>query len=140
MKRFCLSLICCFTLISTSFSQSREEKAKLKYEAEMERKQEEYIGDFLETIQVDDFQKEIISQTMKSYFEEFKKINMLQVRDVQRQELIENLDNAHFKDLRAMVSEETMSKVMDALKGKWKQETNREKKKRLKKEKKKNKN
>ncbi len=140
MKRFFLSLICCFTLISTSFSQSREEKAKLKYEAEMERKQDEYISDFLATIEVDDFQKEIITQTMKSYFEEFKKINMLQVRDVQRQELIQNLDNTHFKDLKAMVSEDTMSKVMDALKGKWKKETNREKKKRLKKEKKKDKN
>ncbi len=140
MKRLCLSLICCFTLVSTTFSQSREEKAKLKYEAEMDRKQDEYISDFLATIEVDDFQKEIITQTMKSYFEEFKKINMLQVRDVQRQELIQNLDNTHFKDLKAMVSEDTMSKVMDALKGKWKKETNREKKKRLKKEKKKNKN
>ncbi len=140
MKRLCLSLICCFTLVSTTFSQSREEKAKLKYEAEMDRKQDEYISDFLATIEVDDFQKEIITQTMKSYFEEFKKINMLQVRDVQRQELIQNLDNTHFKDLKAMVSEDTMSKVMDALKCKWKKETNREKKKRLKKEKKKNKN
>ena len=112
----------------------------IKYEAEMDRKQDEYISDFLATLSVDDFQKEIISQTMKTYFEEFKKINMLQVRDVQRQELIENLDNSHLKDLRAMVSEDTMSKIMDALKGKWKQETNREKKKRLKKEKKNKKN
>lgn len=140
MKTFCLTLICCFTLVSTSYSQSREAKAKKKYEAEMDRKQDEYISDFLATIEVDDFQKEIITQTMKSYFEEFKNINMLQVRDVQRQELIQNLDNTHFKDLKAMVSEDTMSKVMDALKGKWKKETNREKKKRLKKEKKKNKN
>ena len=126
--------------MSTSFSQTREEKAMEKYEAEMGRKQEQYISDFLATIEVDDFQKEIISQTMKSYFEEFKKINMLQVRDVQRQELVENLDNTHFKDLKAMVSEDTMSKIMDAVKGKWKQETNREKKKRLKKEKKNKKN
>ena len=126
--------------MSTSFSQTREEKAMEKYEAEMGRKQEQYISDFLATIEVDDFQKEIITQTMKSYFEEFKKINMLQVRDVQRQELVENLDNTHFKDLKAMVSEDTMSKIMDAVKGKWKQETNREKKKRLKKEKKNKKN
>ena len=140
MKKIFLSLICCFTLMSTSFSQTREEKAMEKYEAEMGRKQEQYISDFLATIEVDDFQKEIISQTMKSYFEEFKKINMLQVRDVQRQELVENLDNTHFKDLKAMVSEDTMSKIMDAVKGKWKQETNREKKKRLKKEKKNKKN
>lgn len=117
-------------------SQSREEKAMLKYEAEMKLKQEEYISDFLATIKVDDFQKEIITQTMKSYFEEFKKINMMQVRDLQRQEIIANLDDAHFKDLRAMVSEDTMSKIMDAVKGKWKKETNRERKKRLKKEKK----
>ena len=140
MKKICLSLICCFTLMSTSFSQTREEKAMEKYEAEMGRKQEQYISDFLATIEVDDFQKEIITQTMKSYFEEFKKINMLQVRDVQRQELVENLDNTHFKDLKAMVSEDTMSKIMDAVKGKWKQETSREKKKRLKKEKKNKKN
>lgn len=140
MKTIYLSLIVCFTIINTSFSQTREEKAMIKYEAEMDRKQDEYISDFLATLSVDDFQKEIISQTMKTYFEEFKKINMLQVRDVQRQELIENLDNSHLKDLRAMVSEDTMSKIMDALKGKWKQETNREKKKRLKKEKKNKKN
>ncbi|MBO6606584.1 hypothetical protein [Psychroserpens sp.] len=140
MKTFYLSLICCFTLVSSTYSQAREEKAKKKYEAEMDRKQDEYISDFLATIEVDDFQKEIITQSMKSYFEEFKNINMLQVRDVQRQELIQNLDNTHFVDLKAMVSEDTMSKIMDALKGKWKKETNREKKKRLKKEKKKNKN
>ncbi|SDS46283.1 hypothetical protein SAMN04515667_2234 [Formosa sp. Hel1_31_208] len=130
MKTFNLTVLLCFTLMSTAFSQSREEKAKLKYEAQMEEKKEEYISDFLATLNIDDFQKEIIAQTMESYFEEFKKINMLGLRELERQELINKLDDSHFKDVKTMVSEDDMSSIMDAVKGKWKKNSKKKKKKR----------
>ena len=138
MKTFNLTVLLCFTLMSTAFSQSREEKAKLKYEAQMEEKKEEYISDFLATLTIDDFQKEIIAQTMESYFEEFKKINLLGLRELERQELINKLDDSHFKDVKAMVSEDNMSRIMDAVKGKWKKNSKKEKNKKKRKEKNKN--
>ena len=135
MKTLLISIFCSVLFISNGFSQAAEEKQRLKYEAEMEQKKKEYISDFVGTLKVDDFQKEIIKQQMESYFEEFKKINLLGLKKFKHKTYIENLDDTHFTDLKAMITEEQMSKIMDALKGKW----NRNEEKKKKKKKRKNK-
>lgn len=126
--------------MSNGFSQAKAEKDKLKYEAEMEKKKKEYISEFVGTLKVDDFQKEIIKQQMESYFTELQKINMIAgLRDFERKTYVQNLDDSHFRDLKAMITEEQMSKIMDALKGKWDRSEEKKKKKKEKKRKKKNK-
>lgn len=139
MKTLFISIFCSVLFISNGFSQDKEEKARLKYEAEMEQKKREYINDFVGTLKVDDFQKEIIKQQMESYFEEFQKINLLGLREFERKTYVQNLDDTHFKDLKAMITEEQMSKIMDALKGKWDHGEEKKKKKKDRKRKKKNK-
>ena len=119
MKTVLISIFCSVLFISNGFSQAAEEKQKLKYEAEMEKKKKEYINDFVGTLKVDDFQKEIIKQQMESYFEEFKKINLLGLREFEHKTYVQNLDDTHFKDLKAMITEDQMAQIMDALKGKW---------------------
>lgn len=134
MKQIYLSIIFCITFSTTAFSQATEEKEKAKYEAEVEKKKQAYINDLVETLNVDDFQEEIIKQTMDSYFEEVQKINMLNMRHYEKKGLIEQLDITHFQDLRVIVSEDTMSKIIDAIKGKW--DSKKEKKEKKKKKKK----
>nr|WP_321245506.1 hypothetical protein [uncultured Psychroserpens sp.] len=139
MKTLLISIFCSVIFISNGFSQAAEEKQKLKYEAEMEKKKKEYINDFVGTLKVDDFQKEIIKQQMESYFEEFKKINLLRLREFEHKALVQKLDDTHFADLKAMITEEQMEKIMDALKGKWNHSEEKKKKKKEKKRKKRNK-
>lgn len=139
MKTLFISIFCSVLFINNGFSQSKEEKDRLKYEAEMEQKKREYINDFVGTLKVDDFQKEIIKQQMESYFVEFQKINMLGLREFERKTYVQNLDDSHFRDLKAMITEEQMSKIMDALKGKWNHSEEKKKKKKDKKRKNKNK-
>ena len=113
-----------------------EEKEKEKYEAKIEEKKKKYINDFIETLKVDEFQQEIIYQKMYSYFDELTKVNKLGLKKYEREKEIERLDKAHFKDVKVMVSEDVMAKIMDAIKGKWDQkEENKKKKKRKKKKK-----
>ena len=139
MKTLFISIFCSVLFISNGFSQAAEEKQRLKYEAEMEQKKKEYINDFVGTLIVDDFQKEIIKQHMESYFEEFKKINLLGLKEFEHKTYVENLDATHFSDLKTMITEEQMSKIMDALKGKWNHNEEKKKKKKKKKREKKNK-
>ncbi|WP_040278514.1 hypothetical protein [Psychroserpens damuponensis] len=139
MKTVLISIFCSVVFISNSFSQAKAEKDRLKYEAEMEMKKKEYINDFVGTLKVDDFQKEIIKQQMETYFVEFQKINMLGLKEFERKTYVQNLDDNHFRDLKAMITEEQMSKIMDALKGKWNHNEEKKKKKKEKKRKRKDK-
>ncbi|MDG5491884.1 hypothetical protein [Psychroserpens sp. SPM9] len=146
MKKLFLSLFILSLFTSLSNAQIRnqrrqvpqnvnQEKEKEKYEEKAEKAKKEYISGFVATLKVDDFQKEIITQSMDSYFEEIKKINMLGLNTFERKEYIEKFDKRHFKDVEQIVSEDIMSKIMDAVKGKWDQkEAKKKKKKRKKKE------
>lgn len=137
MKRLILTLFCLIAITVNSTSQNAtEEKQREKYEAEMKKKKEEFIIDFVATLDVDEFQEVIIKQTMDSYFEETKKIRLLGLRDYETKGRIEQLDQKHFQDLKAIVSDDTMNKIMDAVKGKWdKKKDKRKKKKKRNKEK-----
>lgn len=136
MKTLFISIFCAVIFNTYGYGQAAQEKQRLKYEAEVEEKKQEYIDDFIGTLNVDDFQKEIIKQQMESYFEEFKKINLLQLRKLAHQEQVQKLDDTHFTDLKVMVTEDQMSKIMDAVKGKWNHSEEKKKNKKKKKEKK----
>ncbi|WP_298896087.1 hypothetical protein [uncultured Psychroserpens sp.] len=148
MKKIFLTLMMFSLFVSFSDAQIRnrrqqrqaprvvnEEKEKEKYEAKVEEKKVAYINDLIATLNVDDFQKEIIYQTMYSYFDELTKINKLGLKKFERETEIERLDKIHFRDVKAMVSEEVMGKIMDALKGKWDQKEEKKKKKKKKRKK-----
>lgn len=135
MKTIFISLFCSFMCIANIQSQVAEEKQRLKYEAEVEDRKQEYISDFIGTLTIDDFQKEIIKQQMESYFEELKKINLLQLKKFEYEEKIQKLDDTHFSDLKTMITEAQMAKIMDAVKGKWNHAEEKKKKKKEKKRK-----
>ncbi len=132
MKRIYLALCFLLTMGSTLQAQTVEEHKKQKYEEEVEEKKQEYINDLVATLDVDDFQKEIIKQTMDSYFEKIKGIHAQNIPLFEKKGQIEQLDITHFKDLKTIISEEAMNKIMDALKGKWDKKKEKRKKKRKK--------
>lgn len=143
MKLFYLSLFCCLAVVGTSFSQQNGPTASQqqqieRYKEESERRKQEYITKFMATLEVDDFQKEIITQALNTYFDELVKINKLNLKPYERDTYIEKLDINHFKDVRAIVSEDVMSKIMDAVKGKWNKKGDKKKRKKKKKSKDKN--
>jgi hypothetical protein len=122
-----------FILINfnNTFAQSDDAKKQMeKIEKEMDKRQAEYINDFLSTLEVDDFQKEIIKQRMHSYFEAKKTIYVSEPKQFKRDQLVEQLDATHFLDIKEMITEDTMSKIMESVKGTAsKKDTNKKKKK-----------
>ncbi len=95
----------------TQTEQHQIEERKKKAE---ERKKE-FISNFLSTLEGDDFQKQIVKQTVESYFD--KKIQIYKTpfkRSVEREDAIKALDKEHFKELKTLISDSDMKKV-DAL-------------------------
>ncbi len=123
-----------------SYAQ-RDDRAKARmerYQKELEKKQEEYINNFVNDLNVDAFQKEIITQRLHSYFEEKKLILTAEIESYKRKEILEELDRTHFLDLKDIVSKETMQKIDQVIKGEYESSDKKNKKKN--KRKKKNKN
>ncbi|MCK8480721.1 hypothetical protein [Psychroserpens algicola] len=134
MKTLYITLFCCLAFISMSFSQQNkptasEQKQIERYKEESDRRKEEYITNFMSTLDVDDFQKEIITQSLYDYFDELVKINKLGLKSYERETHIERLDKSHFKDVQAIVSEDVMSQIMDAVKGKLDKKSGKKKRK-----------
>tara|TARA_R110002049_G_scaffold212055_4_gene383049 strand:+ start:1797 stop:2249 length:453 start_codon:yes stop_codon:yes gene_type:complete len=100
----------------TNREPSEQEIAKR--EREIEERKEEYIDNFISTLEADEFQKHIVKQTLTSFFEE--KLAIFKIRfehSIDREKVVENLENAHFKDLEELISEDDMSKVKKLIKG-----------------------
>ncbi|WP_282042494.1 hypothetical protein [Winogradskyella flava] len=104
----------------------------------MEDRKQEYIDNFLTTLEADEFQKVIIKQYIDSYYD--KKIALLKERyehSLDRKDAIEKLDNSHFKELEALISENDMAKIKEMIKGNFdEKEVVKKKKKKRKKRKK----
>lgn len=115
------------------------ESDKKKQEKKIEERKQEFIANFMTTLEADDFQKEIIKQYINSFFE--AKIAALKIpyeHNIDRQEAIKKLENAHFKELEELISENDMKKIKDMISGKFKEsEVIKDKKKKKKKRKKK---
>lgn len=89
-----------------------------KREREREERKDEYINNFLTTLEADEFQKHIAKQNINSFFD--AKIAIIKTRfehSIDRQKAIEHLENTHFKDLEELVSESDMTKIKELIKG-----------------------
>ena len=131
-----LLMVCFFSLSTNGFSQSQEEKQRQERLEEAEERKNEYIKDFVGTLEVDEFQKVIITNTMNSYFDEVNKIIKYEIPSYQKKTLIEELDAVHFNDLKTIVSEDVYVKVKEGVK----MENYKENQKNIKKSKKRKKN
>lgn len=114
------------------------EKEIAKRERDMEERKEEYIDNFLTTLEADEFQKHIIKQNILSFFDE--KVILLKLgfsHSIDRQKAIESLEETHFKDLEELISESDMAKVKGLIKGDFNEKEVVKKKKKKKRKKKK---
>ncbi|MDY2586713.1 hypothetical protein [Winogradskyella aquimaris] len=109
-----------------------------KYEQKLEERKDEYISNFLTTLEADDFQKEIIKQYLNSYFDAKKELLKVKYERIfDREQAIKKLDDTHFKELTELISDEDMSKIKEMIKGNFdEKEVLKEKKKKRKKRKK----
>ena len=107
----------------------------------MEERKDEFIANFLTTLEADDFQKEIIKQSLNSFYD--AKVAIFKTpfeRHFDREQAVKKLEDTHFVDLKDLISEGDMAKVKEMIKGDFNEkEVIKEKKKKKKKRKKKNK-
>ena len=117
---------------------TKEEIAK--YEQKVEERKDEYIANFLTTLEADDFQKEIIKQYLNSYYDaKSELIRAKYEHNLDRKDAIKKLDESHFKDLEELISKNDMNKIKDLIKGDFNEKEVKKKKKKKRKKKKKDK-
>ena len=104
------------------------------YKRKVEERKEEFIANFLTTLEADDFQKEIIKQYLNSYFDEKQKLYKIKYeRSFDRQQAVKKLDDTHFKDLEELISKGDMAKIKEMIQGDFdEKEVKKEKKKKKK--------
>jgi hypothetical protein len=104
----------------------------------IKERKDEFIANFITTLEADDFQKEIIKQTLNSFFE--ARVALYKTRfehSLDRKKAAEQLEESHFKELKELISEHDMTKIKEMLKGGFdEKEVKKEKKKKKKKRKK----
>ena len=91
-----------------------------KREREMEERINEYLANFLTTLEADEFQKHIIKQHLDSFYDariELSKTNFEHSLD--RKAAYKNLEKSHFADLETLISEGDMKKLKDLISGKF---------------------
>ena len=109
-----------------------------KREREIEERKQEYITNFLSTLEADEFQQVIIRQNLNSFYD--KKLALLKTpfeRNFERQKAIEQLEKTHFEELKSLISPDDMKKIQKMVKGEFNEKAVvKEKKKKKKKRKK----
>ena len=131
MKKTILILFTLFLTLNIQAQRSRRntnnipqtnreptEQEIAKREREIEERKDEYIDNFLTTLEADEFQKHIIKQNVNSFFEE--KIAILKTpfeHSLDRNTAIKALENTHFIELEELISESDMTKLMDMIEG-----------------------
>lgn len=121
MKKYILT-ISLLTILSFNKSLSQNvlpnESQKERTERKMEERKQEYIDNFLSTLNADDFQKEIIKQKLISFFDEKIALSKQQYgRNFEYQEAVRKLEDSHFKDIEPMLTEENMAKIKEMIQG-----------------------
>ena len=121
MKKYILT-ISLLTILSFNKSLSQNvlpnESQKERAERKMEERKQEYIDNFLSTLNADDFQKEIIKQKLISFFDEKIALSKQQYgRNFEYQEAVRKLEDSHFKDIEPMLTEENMAKIKEMIQG-----------------------
>lgn len=128
-KYFLIAVLFCLSCSTVNAQRNDREKAKIeRYEKDMEKKQVEYISDFVNELNVDDFQKEIITQKLHTYFETKKTLFTADLESFRRKELLQELDRTHFLDIKEMCTEEVYTAITEKIKQKGKQKKSKKKK------------
>lgn len=129
-KYFLIAVLFCLSCSTVNAQRNDREKAKIeRYEKDMEKKQAEYILDFVNELNVDDFQKEIITQKLHTYFETKKTLFTTDIESFRRKELLQELDRTHFLDIKEMCTEDVYNAITEKIKQKGKQKKSKKKKK-----------
>ncbi|WP_178985066.1 hypothetical protein [Winogradskyella helgolandensis] len=143
MKKILLLSFTILLSLNINAQSNREptEQEIAKYEREAEERKEEYIGNFLTTLEADDFQKQIIKLNINSFLDE--KMALLKTRfehHLDRDAAIKNLEDTHFLELKELISEDDMAKIKVLIKGDFNEKEVVKKKKKNRKKEKRNKN
>lgn len=130
-------IVLVLSINSYVFSQTA---AEIKYDRERyeEKSKEikaEIVNDITNALNLDAFKKQIVSQTIESYFEEVTKIYMYDLPVFEKQDLVTELDSRHFNDLKTILDQDQIDFILAQLKGDWKKDKKNKKKKRKKKKK-----
>jgi len=110
------------------------EKDIKDHKRKMEERKEEFVANFLTTLEADDFQKEIIKQNLDTYFD--AKMAVLKIKyekNFDREQAVKKLDDTHFAELEELISEGDMKKIKEMIQGDFdEKEVKKEKKKKKK--------
>ncbi len=103
----------------------------------IEERKQEYISNFLTTLEADEFQKEIIRQNLNTFYD--AKLAILQTpfdRSFDRQNAIKKLESTHFEEIETLISKSDMDKIKEMITGDFdEKEVKKEKKKKKKRKK-----
>ncbi|MDB9782353.1 hypothetical protein OAB88_04525 [Winogradskyella sp.] len=121
-------------------SRAPTENDIAKRQREIDERKDEYVANFLKTLEADDFQKEILKQYIDSFYQEkiviFK--GKYSHRD-ERKKALETLKGLHFVEVKALMSDADIVKLTDFIDGKFDDQVEPEDKKKKKKRRKKKK-
>ena len=105
------------------------QKEAMKKKAE--NRKEEFIAKFLTTLEADEFQLEIIKQSLEEYFDKQPELYKKKYRTkTEFQDTIDSFNEAHFSELRTLISESDMEKINLMIEGKYEEDDKKKKKKR----------
>lgn len=110
--------------------QAPSEREIEKQKEKAEERRQEFILNFLSTLEADEFQKEIAKQTITDFFtksEEFIKLPF--DTSTERKDAYEKFRDSHFTELKTLISEADTVKLDSFLKGDFKENDAKKKKK-----------
>lgn len=135
IRKIFIPLACFLLFCSQGNAQS---EAEIRHEQErfaerQEKMKTQIINDIVEALKVDAFEKQIVTQSIESYLKEVTKIYMLDLPVFEKKDLVVQLEDRHFNDLKAIISQEQIDFILNQIKGDWKKDQKKKKKKKRKK-------
>ncbi|WMI67197.1 hypothetical protein [Mangrovimonas sp. YM274] len=117
MHRLILFFILFSLGTSTMVSQTSESQQKEieRYKEKMEEEMDNFITEFVASLEVDDFQKHIIKQKLYSYFDAKQELYQAHLESYILKERLTELDRTHFSDLKDICTEATIQQVQEAV-------------------------
>ena len=80
---------------------------------------QKFIADFVEKLEADEFQKEIIKSTLNDYTDKLEAFSKIKFESlIERQDAIKAFNAEHFAELKTLISESDMQKINDLIEGK----------------------
>lgn len=122
-------------------AQTKAEKDQEKIEKLIEDQKSEYINNIVTGFEeLDEFQKHVLTQRLHTYYQEVQKIHTTDLKEFEKNSLINDLNATHFKDFEDMLGKEFVAKLVEKAKGDDKSDQKKKTKKKKNKRQKKDKN